>query len=174
MRGWINSSLIGFVTVVAVTLSPPALAADAACARAIDVEAFVIRDLQSRLMVAGLACGQRAPYNAFAMLYKTELVRSGRRLVNYFGAESDGRRALDTHVTRAANAASLRHSENRAAYCAQTAQLFRDLLGASKQSLTQVAQAARLRSVIKPVACKAKAPTVADALVYPVKKVVTE
>ncbi|NKB43757.1 MAG: hypothetical protein GKS03_05705 [Alphaproteobacteria bacterium] len=174
MWGRVNTSLIGFIAVAAIALSPSARADGEVCARAADVEAFVIRDLQSQLMVAGLACGQRAPYNAFATLYETELVSSGNRLVDYFNSRSTGKPALDAHVTRAANAASLRHSENREAYCAQTAQFFRDLLGATERSLIQVAETAKLRSVTKPVLCKAKAPTVADALVHPVQKLATD
>lgn len=165
MRKRIRASVYGFAIVATIAFSPSAHATEVPCARAADVDAFVIRDLQSRLMVAGLACGQRAPYNAFVAIHKSDLGRSARRLIDYFRTNNGDVRALDAHVTRAANAASLRHSENRDAYCAQTAQIFRDLLGESKRSLIQVARNAKLKSVIKPAACTESAPANAYALV---------
>mgnify|MGYP006440317059 CR=1 FL=1 len=174
MPNQIKASLLGLAVVVMVAICPSADATEARCASAADVDAFAIRDLQSRLMVAGLACGQRAPYNAFVAIHKSGLDRSARQLIEYFRANTGGVRALDAPVTRAANAASLRHGESQGAYCAQTAQLFRDLVGGSKRSLSQVARNAKLKSVTKPVACTAKAPTNADALVIVDSNSITE
>ena len=170
MRGSGKSRVIGLAALAAVCLTQPAVAAEAICASPADVDAFVIRDLQSRLMIAGLACGQRNSYTAFVTAHKPALGGAGRRLINYFRATGNGTRALDTHVTRAANAASLRHSENRDAFCAETAQLFQELLGEAKRSLVQVARAATLRSVTKPMVCMAQSETIkasadADTLV---------
>lgn len=155
--------IIGVAAVVAVLSSQPVSAEDAPCARASDVDAFVIRDLQSQLMVAGLACGQRAAYNSFVAIHEKELGRAGRRLKDYFKSKAEGVRSLDRHVTGAANAASRLHSKNRQAFCAQTAQLFRELLGESARSITNIARTSLLKSVAKPVACMAKAPTAVDA-----------
>lgn len=159
----VTGKLVGLAAIMAVTVTYPGHAEDSGCARVTDVDAFVIRDLQSRLMVAGLACGQRAAYNSFVALHETELGRAGRRLKDYFREHSGGQGALDRHVTRSANAASLRLSEDRDLYCARTAALFRDLLGETKTAVANVARSVPLRSVEKPTACMAKAPANADA-----------
>jgi len=159
----ITGKIVGLAAIMAVTVTYPSHAEDSGCARVTDVDAFIIRDLQSRLMVAGLACGQRAAYNSFVALHETELGRAGGRLKEYFRKHSGGQRALDTHVTRSANAASMRLSENRDVYCARTAELFRDLLGESKTAIVNVVRGVPLRSVEKPTACMAKAPTDVDA-----------
>lgn len=163
MRKRFKVGMIGLLAATAVLVVVPAYADEGSCARTTDVDAFVIRDLQSRLMVAGLACGQRAAYNSFVAVHQKDLSRAGQKLRDYFISQAQGTRSLDRHVTRAANAASRRHSENRDAFCAQTAQLFRQLVGESVGSLTKIAYAASLKSVPKPVACMAKAPTAVDA-----------
>lgn len=159
----VTGKLVGLAAILSVAVIYPSYAEDGGCARATDVDAFVIRDLQSRLMVAGLACGQRAAYNSFVVLHESELGRAGRRLREYFREHSGGQRALDRHVTRSANAASMRMSEDRDLYCTRTAALFRDLLGETKTAVANVARGVPLRSVEKPTACMAKAPADADA-----------
>lgn len=166
MRKQIKVGLFGLAAVVTVSLYPSVHATEARCAGAADVDAFAIRDLQSQLMVAGLACGQSELYAAFVARHKVGLGRAGRRLIEYFHSNAGGIRDLDTHVTRAANAASRRYSEGRSTYCAQTAQLFRNVLGESKRSFIQVARTAKLNAVAKPIVCTAKAPTSADASTY--------
>lgn len=150
---------IGIAAGVALCLSQPALANDPGCASSAAVDAFSIRDLQSRLMVAGLACGQRASYNAFVAVHESKLAAAGQRLIDHFKKTGSGLRDLDTHVTRAANAAAQRHGQGRDAYCAEAALMFRDLLEVSSAPLVQIARRATFASVPKPVACMAKAPT---------------
>ncbi|MEQ9445590.1 MAG: hypothetical protein RJS98_08500 [Rhodospirillaceae bacterium] len=162
MRRAQKMSLLGAVALASSLVTPPTLAADMNCANPATVDAFTVRDLQSRLTVAGLACGQRTSYNAFVKAYESDLGRSGRNLVAHFRAGGNGVRALDSHVTHAANAASLWHSKDSEAFCAESARLFRDLLSESKRSLMQVARTAMLPSVQKPVVCTAEASTPAD------------
>jgi len=168
MRSWSrfkNTRLKWFAIVpgLAMCMAQPVLASDVGCANIAAVDAFSVRDLQSRLMVAGLACGQRASYNAFVAVHESRLAQAGQRLINYFNANGNGVRDLDKHVTRAANAAARRHGLDRDAFCAEAALLFRDLLEVSSAPLVQVARRATLESVPKPTACMAKAPDNADA-----------
>lgn len=154
---------IALATGLALCFGQPVLADDAGCASVAAVDAFSVRDLQSRLMVAGLACGQRASYNTFVAVHEGRLAIAGQRLITYFRAKGNGTRDLDRHVTRAANAAARRHGRDRDGFCAEAALLFRDLLEVSSAPLVQVARRATLESVPKPTACMAKAPADADA-----------
>lgn len=154
---------IGIATGIVLCLSQPALADNPSCAGTAAVDAFSVRDLQSRLMVAGLACGQRASYNAFVAVHEGRLAMAGTRLIAYFKATGNGMKDVDKHVTRAANAAARRHGRDRDTFCAEAALLFRDLLEVSSAPLVQVARRATLESVPKPSACIEKAPANADA-----------
>lgn len=154
---------IGVAACLVIGLGQPVLASEAGCTNVAAADAFSVRDLQSRLMVAGLACGQRASYNTFVAVHESKLAVAGQRLISYFRENGNGVRDLDRHVTRAANAAARTHGLDRDTYCAEAAQLFRDLLEVSSAPLVQVARRATFTSVPKPAACIAKAPTEADA-----------
>lgn len=154
---------LSIATCFVMGLSQPVSASDQGCASAAAADAFSVRDLQSRLMVAGLACGQRASYNTFVAVHESKLAVAGQRLIAYFKETGNGTRDLDRHVTRAANAAARRHGQDRDTYCAEAAQLFRDLLEVSSAPLVQIARRATFASVPKPTACMAKAPADADA-----------
>lgn len=165
---------IGIATGVLLCLSQPSFAQEPGCASTAAVDAFSVRDLQSRLMVAGLACGQRASYNTFVSAHEGKLAVAGQSLIAYFKKVGSGTRGLDKHVTRAANAAARRHGQDRDAYCAEAALIFRDLLEVSSAPLVQIARRATFTSVPKPPACMTKAPTDADAFVVSGKDQATE
>ena len=149
----IKAACVGVV--VTFLAAAPSYAAGG-CASAEDVDAFAMRDLQSRLMVAGLACGQRDSYNAFVNAHQTVLARTGARLKSYFLTNEDGIQALDRHVTRVANVAARTHGLQRAAFCAQTAALFDQLKGADQGALVRVARQSDFRTVAKPAVCMAE------------------
>ncbi len=153
--------------VMAVLAATPSIAADT-CASTADAEAFAMRDLQSRLMVAGLACGQREAYNAFVKGHQSVLARTGARLKDYFLTRADGVQALDRHVTRVANVAARTHGRERDAFCAETAVLFKQLVEADRQALVRAARQFGFRSVQKPQVCSA------DASPAPAKTVTAE
>ncbi len=163
MRQAQKMRLLGAVALASSLAMQPAVASDMGCGSPDTVDAFTVRDLQSRLTVAALACGQRTSYNAFVNAYESDLGRSGRNLVAHFRARGNGARALDDHVTMAANAASLILNRDAGVFCAESARLFRDLLSESKRSLMQVARTAMLPSVQKPVVCTADASTTVEA-----------
>lgn len=165
MSGYSTVKKASLAACLVIGLAQPVLASDAGCTNTAAADAFSVRDLQSRLMVAGLACGQRASYNKFVGVYEGKLALAGQRLISYFREHGNGVRDLDRHVTRAANAAARTHGLDRDAYCAEAAQLFDDLLDASSASLVQVARRATFTAVPKPTVCMAKAPAEADAFV---------
>lgn len=94
----------------------PALAASQ-CASGSVAEALQVRALNSRLMVAALACEAREDYNAFVQRFDGVLAQSGRRVADWFGPRG-GRRALNDYVTSLANKASLESMGDRYAFCA--------------------------------------------------------
>ena len=140
------------MTLIACLILPSVVHARS-CADHDVVEAFAVRDLQSRLLVAALACDQRGPYNSFVMRYQTALRQAGRHLIQHFSGNADGQRRLDNHVTRAANAAAYRHAENQSAFCQTTSMLFTRLMSTSATVLVETAKAAQLPAVQKPSAC---------------------
>jgi hypothetical protein len=141
------------------------------CASVADADAFAMRDLQSRLMVAGLACGQRDAYNAFVTSHRAELADAGKRLKAYFVSRGDGVRGLDRHVTLVANTAAKTHGLERDAFCARTADLFLELQAVSSRSVFAVAPANALGGVTKPEVCTAAVET---APVEPVSDAATD
>lgn len=80
-------------------------------------EAINFRLLQTELMVAALSCGRndfKSKYNNFVVRFGPALRRNGRTLRAIFRRAygHNGRRRLDTYVTRLANEASVRSMEN--------------------------------------------------------------
>ena len=156
-----TSSLRLGVTTAALLMAVTVLPANAAnnpCANPETADAFAVRDLQSQLLVAGLACGQRKAYNAFIAHHAVKLGQAGSRLIVYFEKIVDGQRLLDTHVTRAANAAAQVHAQDQDTFCQSTANLYRQLVGASAASLVQTARTFQMRAVEKPEICAISTP----------------
>ena len=102
--------------------------------------AHAMRILQSEMMVAGLSCGAKPQYNAFATKYKTVLTKNGDRLKKHYYAEygaSAGFKKLNTFVTRLANEASVRIAMSGPGYCQKALQRFDLLLASPIETLEQ-------------------------------------
>ena len=106
--------MIRGVAVAAVLTAAGASSAFAAsCVRPSEEAALTARIVQTEMMVAALACGQQAQYNAFVVKFRDDLVIHGHTLKSLFkrvhGANAE--RRLGTFVTRLANDASQRSRE---------------------------------------------------------------
>jgi hypothetical protein len=95
-----------------------------ACVSELEAEAFRLRHFQSRLMVAGLSCGQRDAYNEFMTRHKAELSVYGPVLITYYRRTGGGESALNRYVTDLANAAASIRAENAQSYCNHTWNVF--------------------------------------------------
>lgn len=140
----IRNQFLGAVAVVAVAASSTPAAAAPYCANAREHMALTARVLQTELVVAALACGQKAEYNAFVNRFKTVLVERGGNLKSYFRRSYGGaaNRHLDALITDLANRASQRNNEHSGLFCAGAAKLFTalaDVGGAPAQALDVVA-----------------------------------
>lgn len=81
-----------------------------------EARAFSLRHLQSRLMVAGLACNQRDAYNNFVES-RPPLADAGAIFIGYFQRSGGGQTALNRHVTELANVAGLQRASDPQAFC---------------------------------------------------------
>ncbi len=85
----------------------------ASCVRPSEEAALTARVVQTEMMVAALACGQQAQYNAFVVKFRDDLMTHGHTLKSLFkrvhGANAE--RRLATFVTKLANDASQRSRE---------------------------------------------------------------
>jgi hypothetical protein len=122
------------------------------CAAEKEANAFNLRNLQSRFMVAALACNQREAYNKFVLRYRPRLASAGDQLLEYFIRIGRGRGSVNKHVTDLANAAGLERAESPRSYCAKTWNLFWALEQAPLE-LAKMAAANLIASVSRPVAC---------------------
>jgi hypothetical protein len=129
----------------------PQLEAAQLCASADEAEAFRLRHLQSRLMVAGLSCGQKDAYNSFVIRHKPELGGFGPRLVAYY-QRSGGQAALNRYVTDLANAAASIRSDDPAAFCNHTWAMFWEL-EQNPDRLRDLAAANPVPAVSQPALC---------------------
>jgi hypothetical protein len=102
----------------------PLQAAELHCASLEEAEAFRLRHLQSRLMVAALGCNQQAAYNTFVEHFRPTLAGAGGTITQYFKRIGGGQPALNRHITELANAAGLSRAENPNGFCKQTWELF--------------------------------------------------
>jgi len=106
--------------------------------------AHAMRMLQSEMMVAGLSCGAKSQYNAFATKYKKTLITNGDRLKKHYYAEygaSAGFKKLNTFVTRLANEASIRIAMSGPGYCQIAMERFQTLQAAPTEALEQYSSA---------------------------------
>jgi len=122
------------------------------CASADETEAFRLRHLQSRLMVAALSCNQSDAYNAFVTRHKPDLSQFGPNLVAYFSRVGGGLAALNRYVTELANAAASIRSDDPQAFCAHTWSVFWDLQLDPTQ-LRTIAAANPIPAITQPALC---------------------
>lgn len=132
-------------------LTPVAAFADL-CVSPEEAEAFRLRHLQSRLMVAGLSCGQTDAYNSFVTRHKPQLGIYGPRLIAYYQRTGGGQDALNKYITQLANAAASIRSDDPVAYCTHTWNTFWEL-EQEPTKLTTIAAANPIPAIGQPVLC---------------------
>lgn len=149
---------ISLIAALAASLAAPAAVAAEKCASADEVEAFRLRHLQTRLMVAALSCGQKDAYNQFITFHRDLLGTYGPRLITYYN-RAGGAKALNQYVTDLANAAAAIRSDDPEAFCAHTWNVFWEL-SEKPADLTTLAAANPIPAVSQPSVCVApvKAP----------------
>jgi len=112
------------------------LTASAAGAKAADLatcmdqsksDALQVRELQTHLMVAALACDAAPEYNAFVKRFTPVLVKHGEAMRRYFATTygPDGGSHMNRFVTEIANRVSQISATRPAEFCARTVELFR-------------------------------------------------
>jgi hypothetical protein len=122
------------------------------CIHTEEIEAFSLRHLQSRLMVAALSCNQRDAYNTFVTRFQDKLGEGGVRLTAYFARSGGGKAGLNKYVTDVANAAGLGRASDPNGFCTQTWQVFWELSQAP-EALLAVADANIFMAVNVPKVC---------------------
>lgn len=154
MKAGLMRAVIGAAAVCGIAASAiPARAGDlSTCVTADEARAFSLRHLQSRLMVAGLACNQRDAYNNFVESFRPPLADAGADLISYFKRTGGGQPALNRHITELANVAGLYRAESPEAFCQETWNLFL-LLEDEPAALDAQAVAHMLESAGAPALC---------------------
>ncbi len=122
------------------------------CGSLAETEAFRMRHLQSRLMVAALGCNQQAAYNTFVEHFRPSLAGAGNTITAYFLRVGGGQTALNRHITDLANAAGLSRAENPDGYCKHAWELFWRL-EQEPHLLTRYAGENTLLQVTQPQTC---------------------
>ena len=138
---------------LAAGIAGPAIAQS--CVQASERTAFDVRALQSQLMVAALACGRDADYNAFVRKFQGDLGRSYHTIAGHFRRTSGaaGQRELDAYITTLANAQSQDSIRQGSFYCPQVAPLFP--LALAQSNAQGLAELAADRNVLNPLATQA-------------------
>lgn len=128
------------------------------CATPEETQAFRLRHLQSRLMVAGLACNQSDAYNNFVDAFRSPLADAGARLIAYFKRTGGGQPALNRHITELANIAGLYRAADPQAFCGETWSTFLRLADAPAELEAQ-ALARTLKDAGAPAQCAGERPS---------------
>ena len=116
---------VALAGLVAAAVPATAFAKDAAnCVSSDEADAFRMRDLQSRLMVAALSCNQLTAYNTFVERFRPSLASAGKQITAYHKRTGGGEAALNRHMTELANAAGLSRAEAPEKYCGDTWAMF--------------------------------------------------
>ena len=115
---------------------------DDLCAKEALRKAIILRSMQSKLMVAALACdGAQSRYNNFALKYQKALGKNGSLIMGYFKCKS-GKKAtaqFDKMITKIANLASALNSENHADFCDEAQGVFDELEEGEQNELEGIA-----------------------------------
>jgi hypothetical protein len=101
--------------------------AQAECAKSREYQALSMRALQSELMVAAIACKQKAAYNSYVERFSPVLKTQGAQLQNYFARAYPQKATfqMNQFVTQMANQASRVSLDTEYhAYCKQSEELF--------------------------------------------------
>ena len=112
------------------------------CAKEALRKAITLRSMQSKLMVAALACdGAQKRYNNFALKYQKELGKNGTLIMGYFKCKA-GKKAtvqFDKMITKIANLASALNSENHDDFCDEAHGVFDELEEGEQNALEGIA-----------------------------------
>jgi hypothetical protein len=172
----VNRAMRALTALVAMACMGAATASHAAdvqmkCGSLEEAEAFRLRHLQSRLMVAALGCNQQAAYNAFVEHFRPTLAAAGGRIIAYFVRTGGGQAALNRHITELANSAGLSRAEDPDGYCKGAWELFwsleQDPLALSKIADANTLQMVSPQSCTVTVAAGAVPPAVSPGSVSP-------
>ena len=124
-KKWTDRAARAAIAALVLLAAPVASrAADLQCVSNEESEAFQLRQLQSRLMVAGLSCNQSVAYNDFVRHFQPRLAAAGISLKGYFQRTGGGEPALNQHMTAIANVAGLSRAEAPENFCADTWTMF--------------------------------------------------
>ena len=161
----VRVALAGFVAAAA----PVAYANDTArCASAEEADAFQLRALQSRLMVAALSCNQQTAYDTFVEKFRPRLASAGHMLQGYYTRTGGGETALNRYVTSLANAAGLSRAEQPDDFCSDTWTMFL-LLQDEPDELPTIAAKHDMSGADRPKQCAAPAAPVIEEPVGVIK-----
>ena len=142
------------------------------CAAPNEYRALNARVLQTRMMVAALACHAEREYNAAITALRPALRLQGERLHAYFehayGRAADAR--LDGFVTRLANEQSLLSTRDRAAFCAAGARRFAELAATTPERFDELLEDGELATAHRIKACAPPAPALAGASITPAQR----
>ena len=116
--------------------------ADDSCAKEALKKAIILRSMQSKLMVAALACeGAKNRYNNFALKYQKALGENGTLIMGYFKCKA-GKKAtvqFDKMITKIANLASALNSQNHRDFCDEAHGVFDELEEGEQSELDELA-----------------------------------
>ena len=153
-KKWSNRAVRAAIAALVLLAAPvSSRAADFQCVSSEEAEAFQLRQLQSRLMVAGLSCNQSIAYNDFVRHFQPRLAAAGVSLKGYFQRTGGGEPALNQHITAVANVAGLSRAEAPEDFCANTWTMFL-LLEEEEEQLPIIAAKHLLPGAIGPQQCR--------------------
>ena len=142
----IGKGIAATALVVAMVCGGTQTAVAASCWQANEVSAAKVRDLQTRLMVAGLKCRMRGPemlaaYNRFVVAHRDAIQRHNGTLRARFirlEGRSQGERDYDRYTTALANAYGSTAADGQA--CAELAGLARQAAAVKAADLVTLAE----------------------------------
>jgi hypothetical protein len=114
----LKTALAG-LAISAVVCAPLMAAKADVCSYPHEQTALNSRVLQSELMVAALACGDKARYNQFVTRFQDELVPLGHNLIDFFKRNygTKAQATLDSFVTSLANQSAMHSATSGQAFC---------------------------------------------------------
>ena len=136
-------------------LSAAGIAAAKPCAKPVDVTAFDVAGLKSKLMVTALTCNQQDRYNDFVQRFRGELVTHERALRGYFARAFGGRaqHEHDDYITSLANTLSESGIQQGTLFCQQNIGIFSEVLALARG--TELAGYAASKQLPQPIAIEA-------------------
>jgi len=122
-----------------------------ACLQPAEQTAFHVRALQSQLMVAALACGRDADYNAFVRKFQRDLQGAYNGIQSHYRRTTGGaaQRELDQYITVLANAQSQDSIRAGSHYCPLVTPLFQMAL--ARTDVNSLAEFSAERNLLNPV-----------------------